>query len=69
MSSTRAGEGQREALPVRILQYNDLDVLGLKPQFERTVTLLSEGNFRNEPCPCGSGRKFKKCCGRNQGIP
>lgn len=19
---------------------------------------------RNEPCPCGSGRKFKKCCGR-----
>ncbi|MBF0507928.1 MAG: preprotein translocase subunit SecA, partial [Deltaproteobacteria bacterium] len=21
---------------------------------------------RNEPCPCGSGRKFKKCCGRGQ---
>jgi hypothetical protein len=20
---------------------------------------------RNEPCPCGSGKKFKKCCGRN----
>ena len=19
---------------------------------------------RNQPCPCGSGRKFKKCCGR-----
>ncbi len=19
---------------------------------------------RNEPCPCGSGRKFKRCCGR-----
>jgi hypothetical protein len=19
---------------------------------------------RNEPCPCGSGRKFKKCCGK-----
>ncbi|MBM78373.1 MAG: zinc chelation protein SecC [Crocinitomicaceae bacterium] len=18
---------------------------------------------RNSPCPCGSGRKFKKCCG------
>ena len=18
---------------------------------------------RNEPCPCGSGRKFKRCCG------
>jgi len=19
---------------------------------------------RNEPCPCGSGKKFKRCCGR-----
>jgi len=19
---------------------------------------------RNDPCPCGSGRKFKQCCGR-----
>jgi preprotein translocase subunit SecA len=18
---------------------------------------------RNDPCPCGNGRKFKKCCG------
>jgi hypothetical protein len=21
---------------------------------------------RNEPCPCGSGKKYKKCCGRKQ---
>ena len=21
---------------------------------------------RNDPCPCGSGLKYKKCCGRNQ---
>jgi len=20
---------------------------------------------RNDPCPCGSGRKFKQCCGKN----
>ncbi|QQP92352.1 SEC-C domain-containing protein [Skermanella sp. TT6] len=19
---------------------------------------------RNDPCPCGSGRKFKRCCGQ-----
>jgi preprotein translocase subunit SecA len=19
----------------------------------------------NDPCPCGSGKKFKKCCGAN----
>ena len=22
---------------------------------------------RNDPCPCGSGKKYKNCCGRNQG--
>jgi len=21
---------------------------------------------RNDPCPCGSGKKYKKCCGRNK---
>jgi len=21
---------------------------------------------RNEPCPCGSGKKYKKCCGANK---
>jgi SWIM/SEC-C metal-binding protein len=20
---------------------------------------------RNDPCPCGSGKKYKKCCGNN----
>lgn len=24
-----------------------------------------KGIGRNDPCPCGSGKKFKKCCGRN----
>jgi hypothetical protein len=24
---------------------------------------------RNDPCPCGSGRKFKRCCGRDDGWP
>jgi len=25
---------------------------------------------RNAPCPCGSGRKFKKCClGKDRGSP
>ena len=25
--------------------------------------LAQESIGRNDPCPCGSGRKFKKCCG------
>ncbi len=30
-----------------------------------TVRYGTTRTGRNEPCPCGSGRKFKKCCGRN----
>lgn len=26
--------------------------------------LVQEKVGRNEPCPCGSGKKFKKCCGK-----
>ena len=31
------------------------------------VTVKREGKKvgRNAPCPCGSGKKYKKCCGRN----
>ncbi|MEF9917285.1 MAG: SEC-C metal-binding domain-containing protein [Lachnospiraceae bacterium] len=28
-------------------------------------TIRKEKNIgRNDPCPCGSGKKYKKCCGR-----
>ena len=26
-------------------------------------TSQSGGPGRNDPCPCGSGKKYKKCCG------
>ena len=22
--------------------------------------------YPNDPCPCGSGKKYKKCCGKNK---
>jgi uncharacterized protein len=36
---------------------------GPGPRFEPDRTASNVG--RNDPCPCGSGKKFKKCCGRN----
>ena len=32
-----------------------------------TTTVKREGRKigRNEPCPCGSGKKYKNCCGRD----
>ncbi len=31
----------------------------------RTVKRKGKKVGRNDPCPCGSGRKYKKCCGAN----
>jgi preprotein translocase subunit SecA len=30
----------------------------------KTVVRAAPKTGRNDPCPCGSGKKFKKCCGR-----
>ena len=32
---------------------------------KRSMTIVHEGPKigRNDPCPCGSGKKYKKCCG------
>jgi len=24
--------------------------------------MILKGKYRNLPCPCGSGKKYKKCC-------
>jgi len=26
------------------------------------VRTLKKNKYRNKPCPCGSGKKYKKCC-------
>ncbi|MDR9757071.1 MAG: preprotein translocase subunit SecA [Syntrophomonadaceae bacterium] len=31
---------------------------------ERTPVRVGKKIGRNDPCPCGSGRKYKRCCGR-----
>lgn len=35
---------------------------------QKSSTTIVKGNkvYPNDPCPCGSGKKYKKCCGRNQ---
>jgi hypothetical protein len=40
----------------------DAAALGYKAPAPAPVIRQKVG--RNEPCPCGSGKKFKKCCGR-----
>jgi len=37
----------------------ELDTILNKPSTQKTIRTLN----RNDPCHCGSGKKFKKCCG------
>jgi preprotein translocase subunit SecA len=32
---------------------------------EQTVATVEKKIARNEPCPCGSGKKYKQCCGKS----
>jgi len=35
-------------------------------EFKKSKTVHVEKKpGRNDPCPCGSGKKYKKCCGKN----
>lgn len=35
----------------------------IKKEYNKTKTVVNEAKIgRNDPCPCGSGRKYKQCC-------
>ena len=38
----------------------------IKSEVNRTVVNEGPKVGRNDPCPCGSGKKYKNCCGKNQ---
>jgi SWIM/SEC-C metal-binding protein len=41
------------------------DIIDLEILMNPQKTKIAEKKVgRNEPCPCGSGKKYKKCCGK-----
>lgn len=42
------------------------DALYKEQKMSTTVVNKERKIGRNEPCPCGSGKKYKKCCGANK---
>ena len=36
----------------------------IKKEYNKTRIAVSNKVGRNAPCPCGSGKKYKKCCGK-----
>ena len=37
-----------------------------KEQKASTTIVKADKVYPNDPCPCGSGKKYKKCCGKNK---
>ena len=37
-----------------------------KEQKSSTTNVKDKKVYPNDPCPCGSGKKYKKCCGKNK---
>ena len=40
---------------------NVMEWVRLRDEERRTASVRPPG--RNDPCPCGSGKKYKRCCG------
>lgn len=45
--------------------YSEEELKRLYKEQKESTTIRKEKKIgRNDPCPCGSGKKYKKCCGR-----
>lgn len=76
-SSTEAsallGRGESVKTPPRIVAGPAMKAAGMDitPEMQTMVDGMFYDRFsgtkigRNDPCPCGSGKKYKKCCGRD----
>jgi preprotein translocase subunit SecA len=53
-------EQLRRAQEDQPMYYGPADGTPAKPQVVRKDRKVG----RNDPCPCGSGKKYKKCCGK-----
>ena len=64
-SEFKITENKQEIKEIQKPQDQQLTYSGSgEPQKKKPVQRTSKKVGRNAPCPCGSGKKFKKCCGR-----
>lgn len=51
---------------IRKSMLGELDRIQTAADPASAVAVKKKKIGRNDPCPCGSGKKYKKCCGRDQ---
>ncbi len=66
MNDEEAVQNLAEAIPdavIAIHGHQRKHTAAHAPGPGRTVKRSTAKVGRNDPCPCGSGKKYKKCCG------
>ncbi|MEE9563141.1 MAG: SEC-C metal-binding domain-containing protein, partial [Thermoanaerobaculia bacterium] len=58
-----AEERRRRQAPPAGFRFSAPPKTGAPPTRPQTMVRKTEKVGRNNPCPCGSGKKYKKCCG------
>jgi preprotein translocase subunit SecA len=60
-------EYKKESFDMFQAMLDRIDTATVREEAARTKTVTRDQPKvgRNEPCPCGSGKKYKKCCGAN----
>lgn len=58
-----------DAAPLRLPDQAAEAVASEESQNIEPIRNLGQKVGRNDPCPCGSGRKFKNCCAKSNSIP
>lgn len=71
LNAQKQGEQEQEAVQMVLKReqvakptWTSSDPADNKPKTVRKTAKQKVG--RNDPCPCGSGKKYKKCCGMNE---
>ena len=58
-------ENKKDEIRAKHFKNDEVDSVAAAAEFEKWLALLGQGKQkigRNDPCPCGSGLKYKKCC-------
>jgi preprotein translocase subunit SecA len=65
VSEDMISELEEEQVRKKKLEYKREDVFEEKKTEKKPQPIRARKIGRNDPCPCGSGKKYKKCCGRH----
>jgi len=62
-------EEEQQAMADMLARMEEESSAGMTMQhnspFEQTEQIVEKKIPRNDPCPCGSGKKYKQCCGKS----